>query len=231
MLFQYGWKDTEKKNYIKEKGDSENDDGPDKYITQNAFLSRLVGGSSFVNYTPGSENTGLITRGYKKDTIFIDSICKVDGEIEPIYTRERNPKFQMCFGETYDGEYYFTTESTLYSAYISMLEWMESIDLLEVTGISDFLDRYYKLHPMDNSIAGIIARYTGYSKDTVVAVFDLLDYVEWLANYDPSSLYPLGPKTTTRLEYDNNDIIAIYEPIVNSMAIVYDELRNRTVVA
>lgn len=227
VLYQYGWKDTEKKNYIGD--DSEKDDGPDKYITQNAFLARPISGSAFVNYTPGSENTGLITRGYEQDNIFIDSVCKTNGETEAPYMQE---KFRMCFGETYgDGDYYFTTESTLYSAYISMLEWMESIDLLEVSGISDLLDRYYELHPMDNSIAGIIARYTGYSKDAVIAVFDLLDYVEWLANYNPSNLYPLGPKTTTTLEYDNNEVIALYEPLISNMAIVYDELRNRTVVA
>ena len=102
-------------------------------------------------------------------------------------------------------------------------------DLLTRSGSSVAITRYYNEHPLDNSYAGIIARYSGYKKETVVAVLDLFDYIDFLANYDPTDFYPLTPGSETVITYDNPEIIATTEPAINNQEIIFDELRNRTV--
>lgn len=167
-------------------------------IIENLFLSRLISGSAYVNYTG---NTNMMRRGYENDGIFQDETTGT----------------------------FFTEETKYYSAYISLIEWMEASNLLTRAADSVALERYYENNPLDNSYAGILARYSGYSKDTVIAVLNLVDYAEWLANYDPLELYPLGPKDNITILYDNPEIIAETEPIIKEDSIIYDELRNRTV--
>ena len=170
-------------------------------IAQNQFLSRLISGSAYVNFT---DSTDMMKKGYVTEDIFKDPTL---------------------------GDAYFTEETKLYSAYIQLIEWMEANNLIVRAADSVALEKYYDKNPLDNSYAGILARYSGYSKDTVLAVLDLVDYSEWLANYDPSNLYPLAPKEDETILYDNPEIIASEEPVVNNNTIIYDELRNRTVAA
>lgn len=167
-------------------------------VLSNKFLSRLISGSAYVNYTG---NTNMMRRGYENDGIFQDETTGT----------------------------FFTEETKYYSAYISLIEWMEASNLLTRAADSVALEKYYENNPLDNSYAGILARYSGYSKDTVIAVLNLVDYAEWLANYDPSNLYPLAPIEDRVILYDNPEIIANVEPIIDNSGIVYDELRNRTV--
>ena len=133
------------------------------------------------------------------------------------------------FNDPSQGNSRFIDEMKLYSSYLSLINWMEANNLLTQAGDSVALEKYYKENPLDNSYEGILARYSGYSKDTVIAVLDLVNYAEFLASYDPTDLYPLSPKEDYTLEYDNPEIIANNTPIIDNEIIVYDELRNRTV--
>lgn len=176
-------------------------DGNADDVAKDPKMSRWVSGSAYVNYS--GTDTSLIKKGYQTEDIFKDP------------TRGGAP---------------FTDETYQYSAYVSLVEWMSANDLLSRPGSAVALERYYDEHPLDNSYAGIIARYSGYKKETVLAVLDLLDYMEFLANYDPTNLYPLTPKSNSEIIiYDNPEIIATTEPVIDNEKIVFDELRNRTV--
>ncbi|MBQ6127660.1 hypothetical protein IJI69_03130 [Candidatus Saccharibacteria bacterium] len=168
-------------------------------ISINIFLSRLISGAAYTIYTGTTDSMKV---GFQNDEIF------------------RDPS---------RGNDFFTEETKLYSAYIQLIEWMEANNLLTKAADSVALEKYYKENPLDNSYAGILARYSGYSKDTVIAVLDLVDYTEWLANYDPSDLYPLAPIEDEVILYDNPEIIADIEPVIDNNDIIYDELRNRAV--
>ncbi len=183
---------------------TENENGwsgdPDE-VAKDPRMSRWISGSAYVNYS--GADTSLIKKGYETEEIFKDP------------TRGGEP---------------FVNEMYKYSAYVSLIEWMDANNLLTRSGSSIALARHYDEHPLDNSYAGIIARYSGYKKETVVAVLDLFDYMEFLASYDPTDLYPLGPKSNLRtIIYDNPEIIATIEPAIDNQKIVFDELRNRTV--
>lgn len=180
---EYGWAPTEEE------------------VIKNEFLSRLISGSAFTNYTG---ITDMMKKGYENDDIFRDP------------TMDNN---------------FFSEEMKYYSAYISLIEWMDANNLLTTAGDAVALNKYYKENPLDNSYEGILARYSGHSKDTVIAVLNLVNYAEWLANYDPSGLYPLTPKSETTILYDNPEVVAVIPSAVKEEQVIYDELRNRTVVA
>ena len=63
----------------------------------------------------------------------------------------------------------------------------------------------------------------------MIAVLDLMQYVAFLDRYDATNLYPLPVPTSEMIKYDNNEIVAQSEKVIQLSAIVYDELRNRVV--
>ena len=76
--------------------------------------------------------------------------------------------------------------------------------------VTAFLDGYYEKHPLDNSYEGILARRSGLTKDTVIALLDYADQIIFLANYDPTNYYPLPAdellvEVTKRVEINNKD--------------------------
>jgi hypothetical protein len=56
--------------------------------------------------------------------------------------------------------------------------------------VSKFMNAYYKKHPLDNSPEGILARYSGLTKENVIATLDALELMDFMAEYDPSDYYP-----------------------------------------
>ncbi len=50
-------------------------------------------------------------------------------------------------------------------------------------------DAYYEKNPLDQSYAGVIARYTGMDKEDVIAGVEGLRYLAYLESYDPSERY------------------------------------------
>ena len=74
--------------------------------------------------------------------------------------------------------------------------------MIDKSSVAMALDDYYDENPLDNSYPGVIARYSGQSKDTVVAILDLLDYAEYLAEYKPAERYFMGDKKGETLAID-----------------------------
>ena len=177
--------------------------GDSNKITESKIMSRWIGGTAYTYYT---QNIGSIDIG--------------DSDPEKIDERFKDPTME---------DQYFWEENKWYQAYVELLEWMESARLINISSTYDSIARYYDDNPLDNSYEGIIARYSGMSKDRVVAVLDLFQYVAFLADYNPKDLYPLPSPTPEVIQYDNGEIVAQSEQIIQMAAIVYDELRNRAV--
>ncbi|MBO7720189.1 hypothetical protein J6S35_00930 [Candidatus Saccharibacteria bacterium] len=168
-------------------------------VIKSKIMSRWIGGSSYIYKT---DDDSMMQKGYKNEEIFNDP------------TRENKP---------------FWEETKLYQAYTELLEWLENIGIISKSSAYEKVAEYYEENPLDNSYEGILARFSGLKKDTVIAVLNLVNYSEFLANYDPTNLYPLGAPTETTLEYDNMEIVAEAEKAIQSAGIVYDELRNRAI--
>lgn len=166
-------------------------------IAESKIMSRFVGGTAFLYYTG---NDGSMNVGFSGDKIFKDPTRNDD---------------------------YFWNEMKWYQAYGELLEWMESAGIVKEADTAQSVARYYEENPIDNSYAGRIARFSGLSKDRVVAVLDLLDYAEFLANYDASELYPTPKPTEEKIEYDNGEVVAQSERVIMATGIIFDELRTR----
>lgn len=74
--------------------------------------------------------------------------------------------------------------------------FMEDQALAEAEGlgesaVSKFLAKYYEENPLDNSPEGILARYSGLTKENVIATLDALEALDFIADYDPSNSYPI----------------------------------------
>lgn len=68
----------------------------------------------------------------------------------------------------------------------------KSMGLISETAAEIFLEEWYKDHPLDESLEGVIARRTGMRKDDVIALLDTLEEAYEIANYDPTDLGPIN---------------------------------------
>ncbi|MBO7699415.1 hypothetical protein J6S39_01880 [Candidatus Saccharibacteria bacterium] len=170
---------------------------------KSAAMSRFIGGSAYLDF---NNNLGRLSElgGINSDKRFKDP------------TRDND---------------YFWNEMKYYQAYTEMLEWMESAGVIGKSSATVAVNEYYDENPLDNSYEGIIARYSGMSKERVVAVLDLMEYVAFLNDYSPVSLYPSPALQSEELRYDNGEVVAKAEAILQSTSVIYADLRARTVVA
>lgn len=121
-------------------------------------------------------------------------------------------------------------EGEYYQRFLEDQRFMESIDPEYKSAQVAYLEKYYTEHPLDNSYEGILARYSGLTKETVVATLDAIDYMNYIANYDPSTRYDFTDKNEhhqkTYIDSENN--VADSENVILQYAIVYNDTRNRT---
>jgi len=95
-------------------------------------------------------------------------------------------------------------EVKYYQRYIEDQRLLEVAGVTQKSSVTALLEDYYKENPLDNSEQGIIARYSGLTKDEVIAVENAIDVITYIANYDP----------TTREDFSqNHDAYAIINNI------------------
>lgn len=118
-----------------------------------------------------------------------------------------------------------------YQRFIEDQSLAESIGLIEESAVTAFVRDYREDHPLDNSYEGILARYSGLSKDTVVAILDIVEYENYINNYDPTERYAFGVPvvdTEKELKFDNENVIANNFLVVLADKISYADVRNRS---
>ena len=96
-------------------------------------------------------------------------------------------------------------ERRAYARYIEDQRYLESTGMIEQSAVATFLDEYYEEHPLDNSHEGIIARLSGLPKDTVIAAYDAVDFMNFLAEYDPTDYYPTPAIHPEEADYTMED--------------------------
>lgn len=93
------------------------------------------------------------------------------------------------------------------------------------TPILAFKEAWYEINPIDTSEAGLIARYSGMTKSDAEDILALIEYYDYLANYNP----PEEEKPEFRLKLKQgikNEAVAF---ILNN--IEFSDLRNRSFAA
>lgn len=159
--------------------------------------SKRIGGSAYVATS-------------KNDQMYMDDEM---GEEKDYYGELYYPNFGWVSVAALSSEvsswHFWQNENRYYQQYMEWQDLLETTGVLGISGITTAMTDYYTENPLDQSYEGRIARFAGLSKDEVVEIIALLNYVEWLAEYDPSDLGPMPvQKNETDLQYENTEVIA-----------------------
>lgn len=95
--------------------------------------------------------------------------------------------------------------------------------------VTAFLENDYEENPVDNSFEGVLARFSGMSREKVEDTLALIEYYDYLANYDGSERVAFGEdvvKQPIENWFDNNYEIAEAHYILTN-PIIYADVRNR----
>ena len=103
--------------------------------------------------------------------------------------------------------------------------------IIENNSTVSFLEEYYKENPLDDSFEGRIARFSGMTKEEVSDTLALIEYYNFVENYDPSERYAFGePKMeeNRELRFDNENSVADNTWGILLDQVSYADVRNRS---
>ena len=91
-----------------------------------------------------------------------------------------------------------------------------------------FQEKYYEQNPLDNSPQGYLARITGMTKADVAFLLEFINYNNFLAEYDPTNLYPVvaSSEPTTKLSFTSNSPAKEQGTLLGH--IIYADTRTRS---
>ena len=133
----------------------------------------------------------------------IGAVPVIGGVIQGIYDGKEASNIGWTTGENCVKEKY-----KYFSRYSEDQRVLESAGLIEQSAITSFLDRYYAKNPLDHSDSGIVARYTGMTKDQAEIALGLIEYNAYLATYHPKEKGPEKPVRSENYQYENTTVIA-----------------------
>ena len=81
-------------------------------------------------------------------------------------------------------------EAKYYQRYIEDQSLAENMGLIEKSSVTVAMEKYYEEHPIDYSFEGLLAMQTGMPKEKVQDTLALMEGLIWIANYDPTGMYP-----------------------------------------
>lgn len=134
--------------------------------------------------------------------------------------------FEWATGENCISEKY-----KYYSRYAEDQRLMESAGIIEESAVAKLLKEYYEENPIDNSYEGIIARYSGMTKEQVAEMFDDMEILEWVANYNPKEYGPEKYEDNKKeYRFNSNETISSAEVVLLN-TVSYEDLRIKTKIA
>ncbi|MDO4986724.1 MAG: hypothetical protein Q4E46_00195 [Candidatus Saccharibacteria bacterium] len=120
-------------------------------------------------------------------------------------------------------------QNKYYQRYIEDQTLMEAAGIIDESNVTAFVREYYEENPIDNSLEGVIARYSGMTKEQASNTVALLEYVDFIANYNPSDAYPLPVEEAEPVAIMVYHPVFVDEPVevASVKYVVYADLRNR----
>lgn len=150
---------------------------------------------------------------------------------------------QNCSNNTSKNPYW-DSEMKYYQRYIEDQRLLEQLGAYEEgkNPVTAYEEIYDKEHPLDTSRAGIIAHYTGMTKDSAETLIALIDYADFLDDYDASTRIAMGKSAPLSGQEVANLIQAEMSPDIEPSSsqapliathhyIVYADIRNRSYAA
>lgn len=136
-----------------------------------------------------------------------------------------------CTGNTDDAA--FNEKIKNFSMYNLDQRVLYNMGIIKTNSTISFLEDYYKENPLDRSFEGQIARISGMSKEEVEDTLALMEYYDFLNNYDVSTRYAFGApavEESHELLFDNENQLASNVYIILLNDIEFADVRNRNFV-
>jgi len=121
-------------------------------------------------------------------------------------------------------------ENKIHQRFIEDQRLMDGTDSSKSNAVVAYLEDYYEKNPIDNSFEGTLARFSGMTREDVIATLDLIDAINYIADYHPEERIAFGTKEEPEeiyieVEKDGFKDFLATEP----KYVVYDTLRNKSV--
>lgn len=126
---------------------------------------------------------------------------------------------------------YWEGEYKWYQRYAENQRLLENMNPGYTSTVTAYLRDYYEKNPLDQSLEGTLARFTGMSKEKVEDTFALIEYFEFLDEYDATERYAFGDQKLDdgeELRFDNENSVAENIWVVLLNQISYADVRNRS---
>ncbi len=125
-------------------------------------------------------------------------------------------------------------ENKIHQRFIEDQRFYENTDTGFDNAVVAYIKDYYEEHPLDNSFEGILARYSGMTKEDVISTIELIQGLDYIAKYKPSerteSLAMVEKKEDEAIYFEDIDSeSSVVTVAAEPKYIVYNTLRNRTV--
>ncbi|MBQ1298565.1 hypothetical protein IIY24_01880 [Candidatus Saccharibacteria bacterium] len=123
------------------------------------------------------------------------------------------------------------SEYKYYQRYAEQQRLLENMNPGYKSTVAVFLEDYYKENPVDNSFEGTLARFSGLPKETVEEALALIEYYNFIENYEPSERYAFGGSVVSEreeLNFDDENALAGAGILLEK--IMYFDVRNRSYV-
>ena len=121
-------------------------------------------------------------------------------------------------------------EYKYYQRYDEIQRFLENVDPKYKSPVTAFLNDYYEENPLDTTFEGTLARFSGMTKEKVEDTLALIEYYQYLDEYDPLERYAFGAsavKVDSEIRFDNDNKLANnYFILLNQIS--FADVRNRS---
>ena len=225
-------------------------DGEDSFgnpkVNGNSNYAKYIVACVTSDTQPGTMNAaveGYIQKATTTGNVAADGLINFgsnfvpfSGFIDAVDAAEQEANFKWnsglaCTGDTGDNS--IDEQVRNFSMYNLDQRVLNEMGILETNSTVSFLEDYYKENPLDQSFEGKIARFSGMTKDQVSDTLAVMEYYDFVANYNAGERYAFGESVVEvkqELRFNNNNKIANNSIITLMNQIVYPDIRNRNFV-
>ncbi len=196
-----------------------------KYITYCGQRTSQYGikDAAIAEKVTGADSTASKIIGYVPVLSNIQDIAQ--GISEEVNMKWANGRACVASSENTDWE----PEYKYYQRYAENERLLESIDPDYKSTVTAYLEDYYEENPLDQSFEGVIARFSGMTKEDVSDTLALMEYYEFLDEYQPGERYAFVEKKKAEpILFDNENRLADNLHIILLNTIAYADVRNRS---
>lgn len=121
-------------------------------------------------------------------------------------------------------------ENKYYQRYTENERLLEGMNPNYTSPVTAYLEDYYKENPLDTSFEGTLARFSGQTKEDVELALSLIEYYDYIENYNPDTRYAfVETKEPEPIYYESDTRFTVISDALAlaPLKVVYADLRGK----